>query len=128
MATNQIIQSFIAGGTITEFQIVSVNAQGKVEVSTNGTDKNCVGIAQRGASAGDPVDVVVFGESRAIAGGAITASTDPRLKATTGGGKVETVAAGDFAVCRMIPNINQTSAVSGDQITVLFVGPTIVHA
>ena len=46
MAINQVIQSFIAGGTITEFQIVSVNAQGKVEVSTNGTDKNCVGIAQ----------------------------------------------------------------------------------
>lgn len=125
---NPEITSFIAGGTITEYQIVSVNAQGKVVVSTNGTDKNCVGIAQRGVSAGEAVDVVTFGITKAIAGGAITASTDPRLKATTGGGKVETVAQGDFAVCRMIPNINQTTAADGDQITVLFVGPTIVHA
>lgn len=126
---NSEITSFIAGGTISEFQLVSVNAQGKVEVTVNGTDKNCVGIAQRGVTAGEAVDVITFGISKAIAGGVIAPATDPRLKATSlSGGKVETVAQGDFAVCRMIPNINQVAAANGDQITVLFIGPTIVHA
>tara|TARA_R100001460_G_scaffold47300_1_gene85026 strand:+ start:348 stop:740 length:393 start_codon:yes stop_codon:yes gene_type:complete len=126
--SNQIIQSFIAGAAITEFALVSLDANGKVQVTAIGTDKTCVGIAQRGASAGEPVDVVTFGLSRAIAGGAITANTEPRLKCVTAAtGRVEPVASGDFAVCRMIPNINQKSAVAGDQIQVMFLGPVIVE-
>ena len=71
---------------------------------------------------------MISGLSRAIAGGAITAATEPRLKSVTGAtGKVETVATGDFAVCRMIPNINQFTAADGDQILVIFVGPTVVE-
>ena len=126
---NQTIQSFVAGGAITEFALVSLDAAGKVQITTVGTDKACVGIAQRAASAGETVDVVISGLSRAIAGGAITAATEPRLKSVTGAtGKVEVVASGDFAVCRMIPNINQFTAADGDQILVMFVGPTIVEA
>tara|TARA_Y100001973_G_scaffold10555_1_gene14320 strand:+ start:10016 stop:10399 length:384 start_codon:yes stop_codon:yes gene_type:complete len=126
---NQVVQSFVAGGAITEFALVSLDAAGKVQITTVGTDKACVGIAQRAASAGETVDVVISGLSRAIAGGAITAATEPRLKSVTGAtGKVEVVASGDFAVCRMIPNINQFTAADGDQILVMFVGPTIVEA
>ena len=126
--SNQIIQSFIAHEAITEFALVSLHTNGKVKITAAGTDKACVGIAQRAASAGDPVDVVTFGLSRVVAGGAITASTEPRLKCVTGTtGRVEIVATGDFAVCRMIPNINQKSAIAGDQIQVMFLGPIVVE-
>jgi len=126
---NQTIQTFVAGGAITEFALVSLDTAGKVQITQIGTDKACVGIAQRAAAAGEAVDVVTAGLSRAIAGGNITASTDPRLKAVTGTtGKVETVASGDFAVCRMIPNINQFTAADNDQILVMFVGPVVVEA
>lgn len=128
MANTDNIISFIAGAAITEFALVSLDANGKVQITAVGTDKTCVGIAQRAASAGDPVDVVTFGISRVIAGGAITANTEPRLKCVTGTtGRVEAVATGDFAVCRMIPNINQKSAVAGDQIQVMFLGPIVVE-
>ncbi len=126
---NQTIQSFVAGGAITEFALVSLDTAGKVQITTVGTDKKCIGIAQRAASAGETVDVVIAGLSRAIAGGAITAATEPRLKSVTGTtGKVEAVASGDFTVCRMIPNINQFGPTTdGDQILVMFVGPSVVE-
>ena len=128
MPLNNTIKTFIAGGTITEFALVSQDAAGKVQITEIGTDKACVGIAQRAAAAGDAVEVVTQGESRAIAGNNITAATDPRLKAVTGTtGKVETVASGDFAVCRMIANPNQFTAADGDQILVTFVGPGVVE-
>ena len=125
---NQTIQTFIAGDTITEFALVSLDAAGKVQITQVGTDKKCIGIAQRAAAAGEAVEVVTSGLSRAIAGGPSTAATDPSLKAVPGTtGKVETVASGDFAVCRMIPNINQFTAADNDQILVMFVGPVVVE-
>lgn len=128
MPLNNTIQTFIAGGAITEFALVSLDGAGKVQITLNGTDKACVGIAQRAVASGDAVEVVTEGLSKVIAGGAITAATDPRLKAVTGTtGKVETVATGDFAVCRMISNTNQFTAADGDQILVMFVGPTVVE-
>ena len=118
---NQTIQTFVASGAITEFALVSLDTAGKVKITENGTEKACVGIAQRAAAAGEAVEVVTAGLSRAIAGGNITASTDPRLKSVTGTtGKVETVASGDFAVCRMISNTNQFTAADNDQILVMF--------
>ena len=124
-----ITQTFIAAGTIREYRAVSIDGNGKVSESLVGTDKAIFGIAQRAVTAGEAVDVVISGLTRAIAGKNITASSEPRLKVVTAdGGKLENVAAGDFAVCRMIPNINQTTAVDNDQILVLFIGPTIVHA
>ena len=68
MPLNNTIQTFIAGGAITEFSLVSLDAAGKVQITQIGTDKKCVGIAQRAAAAGEAVEVVPFGLSRAIAG------------------------------------------------------------
>ena len=127
MPLNNTIQTFIAGGAITEFALVSLDGAGKVQITTVGTDKACVGIAQRAVASGDAVEVVTAGLSKVIAGGAITAATDPRLAVTGTTGKVETVATGDFAVCRMISNTNQFTAADGDQILVMFVGPTVVE-
>ena len=128
MANTDNIKSFIAGGAITEYALVSLDADGKVQVTAIGTDKTCVGIAQRAAAAGEPVEVVIYGLSRTIAGNNITANTEPRLKCVTAAtGRLEAVASGDFAVCRMIPNINQKSAAAGDQILVMFHGPIVVE-
>ena len=77
MADTQIIQSFIAASAITEFALVSIDANGKVAVTTSGGDVACVGVAQRAASAGEAVDVVIHGLTRVIAGGAITFNTSP---------------------------------------------------
>ena len=131
MSNTDNIKSFIAGGAITEYALVSLDTNGKVQVTAIGTDKTCVGIAQRAAAAGEPVEVVIYGLSRAIAGNAITpvgVGAEPRLKCVTAAtGRVEAVATGDFAVCRMIPNINQKSAAAGDQILVMFHGPIVVE-
>ncbi len=127
MADTQIIKSFIAASTITEFALVSLDVNGKVAVTSAGSDVTCVGVAQRACVAGDAVDVVTFGETRVIAGGAIAPATEPRLSASTGG-TVTAASAGRYPVARIIPNINQTSASTNDQVLLLFVCPTVIHA
>ena len=121
MATN-IIQSFIAASAITEFALVSIDGNGKVAVTGAADDKKCVGVAQRAASAGEPVDVVISGVSRVIAGASITFTASLVMAAT--GGKVATHAtSGNYAIGRIIPNINQTSASANDQLSIVFTGP-----
>jgi hypothetical protein len=127
MADTQIIQSFICGTAVTEFSLVSVDANGKIAITTAGDDVACVGVAQRAAGAGEAVDVVVHGLTRVIAGGNIAPATEPRLSATTAG-KVIATASAKYPVARILPNINQSSAALNDQILVLFVGPTVVNA
>lgn len=126
--SDQIVQSFQAGGTIAEYTFVSIDTAGKVQTTTLPTDDNCVGVAQRAASSGDMVDVVIFGITRVIAGESITFSTNPLLAVTTGGKAQIGASAGEYPVCRVLPNVNQVSAVDGDQIRVLFFGPSIVVA
>ena len=81
---NNIVQSFIAASTITEFALVSIDGNGKVAVTTAATDKACIGVAQRGASAGEPVDVIISGVSRIIAGGSITFTASLVMASTAG--------------------------------------------
>jgi hypothetical protein len=121
MATN-IIQSFIAASAITEFALVSIDGNGKVAVTTAGSDKACVGVAQRAASAGEAVDVVISGVSRVIAGGSIT-FTSSLVMATTAGNVATHATTGNYAIGRIIPNINQTSASANDQLSIVFTGP-----
>jgi hypothetical protein len=124
MATN-IIQSFIAASAITEFALVSIDGNGKVAVTTAGSDKACVGVAQRAASAGEAVDVVISGVSRVIAviaGGSIT-FTSSLVMATTAGNVATHATTGNYAIGRIIPNINQTSAAANDQLSIVFTGP-----
>ena len=120
---NNIVQSFIAAGTITEFALVSIDGNGKVAVTTAATDKACVGVAQRGASAGEPVDVIISGVSRVIAGGSITFNTASLVMATTAGKVATHATSGKYAIGRIIPNINQTSAAANDQLSIVFTGP-----
>ena len=122
MATN-IIQSFIAASAITEFALVSIDGNGKVAVTTAATDKACVGVAQRAASAGEAVDVVISGVSRVIAGASITFNTASLVMATTSGNVATHATSGNYAIGRIIPNINQTSASANDQLSIVFTGP-----
>ena len=120
-------KTFIAAGAITEFAVVSMDTAGKVVVTTAATDVKAIGVAQRAASTGEAVDVVIYGETTVIAGESITFSTTPLLAATTAG-KVQSVnPSGDtsfFQIARAIPNINQTSADDGVQFLAFFTGPT----
>jgi hypothetical protein len=125
MANTDNLVSFIAAEVITEYALVSVDSAGKAEITTAATENNCVGIAQRACSTGDSVEVAVFGKSRAIAGGTINPATMSLLMATTDGKLIAFDGADDkYAVARIIPNVNQASAASGDQIKVIFMGPS----
>ena len=124
MALNQIVTSFIAAEAITEFAIVSLDAAGKVVI----TDAAAVGVAQRACNAGDSVDVVVHGLTKVIASESITFVTTPILSANTDGKVQATDTAGQYPLCRVISNTNQTSASAGEQLLVLFNGPSIVYA
>lgn len=128
MALNQIVTSFIASEAITEFAIVSLDAAGKVVITDLATDAAAVGVAQRACNAGDSVDVVVHGLTKVIASESITFVTTPILSANTDGKVQATDTAGQYPLCRVISNTNQTSASAGEQLLVLFTGPSIVYA
>lgn len=123
---HNIVQTYIAAEALTaEYTLVSLNADGKVEITAAATEEACVGVAQRACSAGDAVEVVVFGLTRVIASETITFVTTPRLAAAASG-QVQPAEATDttfFPVARCMANINQTSAAANEQFTCLFVGP-----
>ena len=124
MANTDNTITMIAGGTITEFALVSLDAAGKCVVTTAATDAKVIGVAQRAVSTGEAVDVVVSGITRVIAGATITFNTNPLLMATTAGKVIAHTGSGNYSACRAIPNINQTGAAGdGEQISVFFTGP-----
>jgi hypothetical protein len=77
---------------------------------------------------GDVVEVCIFGLTRVIAGGSLTFSSTPLLAVTTGGAVKSGLTSGDYAVARVIPNVNQTSAAANAQLLAFFFGPTTVNA
>jgi hypothetical protein len=126
MANTDNIISFVAGEAITEFAIVSLNGDGKVVITDAATDDNVVGVAQRACASGEVVEVLIYGITRVIAGESLTFNSTPILAAITDG-KVQACEATDttfYPIARIIPNINQKTASAGDQIKVMFVGPT----
>ena len=128
MQTQNIVESFVAAEAITEFALVSIDANGKITITDAGTEIGCVGVAQRACNAGDTVEVVIHGTTRVIASAALTFGTTPLLT-DAANGEVAAVTAGDYPVCRALPNINQKStAAQGEQFLVLFTGPSVVKA
>ena len=129
MANTDNIISFVAAEAITEFALVSVDSAGKAVITDASTDEACVGIAQRACSAGDSVEVIVGGISRAIAGAAIAPETTALLMAEANGNLIPLVkGSGNFSVARILPNINHHSPADGDQIKVVFTGPSNYEA
>ena len=129
MANTDNILSFVAAEAITEYAIVSLNAAGKVVITDAATDANAIGVAQRACASGESVEVMIQGVTRVIAGESLTFNSTPLLAAATDG-KVQACEASDttfYQIARVLPNINQVSASAGDQIKVLFVGPTTLN-
>tara|TARA_R100000773_G_scaffold44140_2_gene44212 strand:- start:5602 stop:5988 length:387 start_codon:yes stop_codon:yes gene_type:complete len=128
MQTQNIVQSFVAAEAITEYALVSIDGNGKITITDAGTEIGCVGVAQRACSAGETVEVVVHGTTRVIASGALTFATTPLLTGAANG-QVAAVSSSDYPVARILPNINQVStAGAGEQLLVLFTGPSVVKA
>lgn len=125
MANTDNMISFVAAEAITEFRLVSVDTDGKIELTDTSNVESCVGIAQRAASAGEAVDVIVSGISRAVAGNAITPGTTSLLMVDANAELVPLVkGSGNFSVARILPNINHNAPADGDQIKVVFTGPS----
>jgi hypothetical protein len=116
---NQIIKTFVCASAVTEFALVAIDSAGKIAVATDPTANTIVGVAQRAGSTGDVVDVVVFGETRVIAGGSLTLTSDTVLSVTTAGA-VQAAASTHYPVGNTLPNINQLTASANDQIVILF--------
>ena len=76
---NQLIKSFVCASAVTEFALVAIDSAGKIAVASDPTANTIIGVAQRAGSAGDVVDVVVSGETRVIAGGSLTLTSDTVL-------------------------------------------------
>ena len=128
MELQNIVKSFICASAVTEFALVAIDANGKIAVATDATSPAVVGVAQRAASAGDAVEVCVFGLTRVIAGGSLTFLSTPLLAVTTDGKVKSGLSSGDYAVARVLPNINQVSAAANEQLLAFFFGPTTVNA
>ena len=115
----QLIKSFVCASAVTEFALVAIDSAGKIAVASDPTANTIIGVAQRAGSAGDVVDVVVSGETRVIAGGSLTLTSDTVLAVTTAGA-VQAAATTHYPVGFSLPNINQLSASANDQLSIVF--------
>ena len=129
MSNTDNLKSFVAAVAIDEFEIVAIDANGKVTLPGGGDDDGIVGVAQRSVAAGDVVDVLVYGITRVKAGAALTFVTTPLLMAATDGEVVAASGTGNYPIARVLPNINQTAtAAAGEQFSAFFFGPSIALA
>ena len=122
---NSDIITLEAAEAITALQAVKIDANGKAALADGTTGELADGIAQRSASTGDVVEVVIFGRTKAIAGDTIQAGTDSLLMVETGTARLIPWANGavtEYSVARVIYNQNATSYANGDEIEVIFTG------
>lgn len=130
MQVQNIVKSYVAASTISEFDLVKFDTNGKIAQcgAADSTSALILGIAQRGAAAGETTDVLILGVSKAKVGAIsdFANSTDSHLTAGASGKLVKrgAAASGDYVVARVLPNVNSTSSADNDIIEVLFVGPS----
>jgi hypothetical protein len=124
MAEQNIVKSYIAGGTITEFALVKLETDGDVVVADVATDANVIGVAQRAASSGDIVDVVVHGLTRAIVETGINLTSAVSLPVQVGAtGGVDANASGGYGIGYLIPSKQNLNLAAGEQVEIIFNGP-----
>ena len=122
---NSDIITLEAAEAITALQAVKIDSNGKAALADGTTGELADGIAQRSASIGDVVEVVIFGRTKAIAGDTIQAGSDSLLMVETGTARLIPWANGvatEYSVARVIYNLNATSYADGDEIEVIFTG------
>ena len=111
MQTQNIVKSYVAASTISEFDLVKFDANGKIAQcgAADATSALILGIAQRGCAAGEVTDVLIQGVSRAKLGAiaAFENSGDCLLTAAASG-KLDSAASTNFVVARILPNINSS--------------------
>lgn len=131
MQTQNIVKSYVAASTISEFDLVKFDSDGKIAQcgAADSTSSLILGIAQRGCAAGEVTDVLIYGVSRAKLG-AIGAfeTADACLLTAIASGKLDTASQNDFVVARILPNINSTETADNDQAEVLFFGPVTIKS
>lgn len=123
--SNSDVITLIAAEAITALQAVVIDSNGKAALADGTTGEQADGIAQRSASTGDAVEVVIFGRTKALAGDAIEAGTDSLLMVETATARLIPWANGggtEYAVARVIYNQNVTAYADGDEIEVIFTG------
>jgi len=81
---NRIIVTFIAGEDLSEGDVVYVSGANTVSKATASNANKVVGVVDSAASAGEEVDVVIYGIKKVTADGAISAG-DPVTVASTAG-------------------------------------------
>jgi hypothetical protein len=123
--SNSDVITLIAAEAITALQAVVIDSNGKAALADTTTGEQVDGIAQRSASTGDAVEVVIFGRTKALAGDTLTAGTHSLLMVETATARLIPWANGagtEYAVARVIYNQNVTAYADGDEIEIIFTG------
>lgn len=112
----RLVDAYTTGATILgQYRLVKTPAA--LVVSAADTDV-CVGVTQSGAAVGAQAEVCIFGETKAIASGAITKGA--RL-APDAGGKVKVAAPGDLVI-----GVARSAAGANNDIFDIFFNPSTV--
>lgn len=106
----KIVKQFIAGADLTGKEGLAVYCNGSssevVAIDDAATTDEVLGIIQKGGASGTVVDIVIWGECDAIAGGAV--EPGDWLTTTTGGKLVPTGAtANAFSIARYFPPVQR---------------------
>ena len=126
MAEQNLVKSYIAASAITEFAFVTVDTAGKVAVATSHDDARVVGVAQRAASTGDIVEVVVHGLTRVIAGEAIDFTSASTILPVECGGSGRAFAndtSDGYGLGYILPSSQNLALATGEQVEIIFNGP-----
>ena len=126
---NSDIITLEAAEAITALQAVIIDLNGKAILADGTTGEQADGIAQRDASIGDVVEVVIFGRTKALAGDTIQAGTDSLLMVETLTARLipfDGSAGGtQHSVARVIYNQNATTYADGDELEIIFTGASL---
>ena len=118
---HSVYKTFIASASITALTLVKLDSDAKVTPCTASTDIP-VGVAQIAGASGDAINVCVFGVSRVIAGGTITAGTNFFIMPGTGGKAYAYDGAGantQVIAGRFLPNVANTAASANEEVEIL---------
>ena len=114
-------KSYTAHSSLTKYQVVQVRTDGKIESCASATSSSALGIVQRSVSAGEMVDVVINGYTRALIGSNYTVGTDTRLLMAGTGAKLNKAqSTGNIPIAEIVTQESSLSYVDGDEIEILF--------
>ena len=114
-------KSYTAHSSLTKYQVVQVRTDGKIEPCASATSSSALGIVQRSVSAGEMVDVVINGYTRALIGSSYTVGTDTRLLMAGTGAKLNKAqSTGNIPIAEIVTQESSLSYVDGDEIEIIF--------